>query len=518
MRSQISVSTMSSLDDQNRPTSTRRSGLHQEIFLTLVLLLGAALLFGGFLFLRYAEQNLLESHLRLLVQGTQAAARDMARGGELKGDPSLMQQLQTDLAAESWWLYNRNLQLVGSVTKDQTGPLDATRLRGLLLQRDDLLDVSWPGLLGLVGASEERIEATVATPVGLPSSATGLLVVRFSLEPIREQLLGAQRWVFLYALAYGLVLAAAGFYLLRRNVIQPVKNLLLATEKVTGGDLDSSLTEKGPAEIADLAASFNSMTTALRQSREQTEQHIGSLKEANAILKNTQEELVRSEKLATIGHLAAGMAHEIGNPLGALIGYLSLLQSELPDGPEKEMAVQSAAEAERIDRLVRDLLDYAAPGQSNPEAIEPWQVVLDTLEMLNTQGALKGLQLQFETGIQLPMVAIDRHKLTQVLVNLLLNSRDSCGANGMIQLSGHVTESQVVLNVTDNGDGMSPEVQAKLFEPFFTTKAPGKGRGLGLAVCQRVISEAEGEITVVSEVGQGSCFSIVLPAVGENNE
>jgi signal transduction histidine kinase len=501
-------------DYQNHSTSRRRSGLHQEIFLTLVLLLGAALLFGGVLFLRFAEQNLLESHLKLLVQGTRATARAMVQGDEPKVDQVLLQQLQTDLHADSWWLYNHSLQLVGSVSRDDSTPLDATRLRGLLQQRDDALEVAWPGLLGLIGASEERIEATVATPAGLPGSGPGLLVVRFSLEPIRERLLGAQRWVFFYALGYGLVLAAAGFFLLRRNVIQPVKNLLLATEKVTGGDLDTSLSEQGPAEIADLAVSFNTMTTALRQSRKQTEEHICSLEEANQRLKKTQEELVRSEKLATVGHLAAGMAHEIGNPLGALTGYLALLQSELPDGPEKEIAGLSVAEAERIDRLVRDLLDYAAPGQIDPDPIEPWPVVLDTLAMLNAQGALKGLQVKVETGLQLPPVAIDRHKLTQVLVNLLLNSRDSCGDKGAISLTGRVADSQVVLDVEDNGAGISTEVQSKLFEPFFTTKAPGKGRGLGLAVCQRVIAEAGGEILVVSDLGQGSCFSIALPIAG----
>jgi len=494
-------------------SAKRRPGLHQEILLTLVLLLGAALLFGGVLFLRYAEQSLLNSHLQRLLQATQASARELARANNLPSVQPLTLQLQAELAAESWWLYDRDMHQIGAVSHGEPVPVSPTRLRGMLQLRDNLLEVDWPGLPGLFWSGEARTSATVATPVGAPQQQ-GALVIRYSLEPIRERLLDAQNWVLVYALGYGLVLAAAGYLLLRRNVIQPVKSLLMATEKVTGGDLEASLLEKGPAEIADLAASFNSMTKALRHSREQTEQHIASLRTANDALEKTQEELIRSEKLATVGHLAAGMAHEIGNPLGALTGYLGLLQQELPDGSGQDLARHAAGEAERIDRLVRELLDYAAPGQVEPHLVEPWKVVVETIDMLTVQGALKGVNLDYDPQGALPLVAIDRHKLTQVLVNLLLNARDACGEQAQIKVFNRAEKNQIILCIEDNGAGMTAEVRQQLFEPFFTTKPPGQGRGLGLAVCQRVVADAGGRINVAVNPGAGSRFSVLLPIAG----
>jgi len=498
----------------HNPSSVkRRPGLHQEILLTLVLLLGAALLFGGVLFLRFAEQSLLNSHLQLLIQATQGSAREMARVNDPSRYQPLPPQLRVELAARSWWLYDRDLHLVEAASQSGNEPISSTRLRGLLQLRDNLLDVDWPGLLGLVWSDETRPNAIVAVPIGA-TEQQGALVIRYSLEPIRGRLLGALTWVLVYALGYGLVLAAAGYLLLRRNVIQPVKSLLLATERVSSGDLEASLPEQGPAEIAGLAASFNRMTTALRHSREQTAEHIASLSETNAALERAQDELVRSEKLATVGHLAAGMAHEIGNPLGALIGYLALLQNELPDGSEQDLSRYAAGEAERIDRLVRDLLDYASPGQSDPYPVEPWKVVDETIDMLQSQGALKGVSLEYDPQENFPLVAIDRHKLTQVLVNLLLNARDACDENPQVKVFGRVGEGQVILEIEDNGAGMTPEVRQQLFEPFFTTKPPGQGRGLGLAVCQRVVTEVGGRITVDANPGAGSRFSVLLPIAG----
>jgi signal transduction histidine kinase len=497
-----------------KSATRRRPGLHQEILLTLVFLLGAALLLGGVLFLRYAEQSLLEGHIKHLLLTTRLSARDIVHGGEMRVDNQSMQLLQTELTADSWWLLDRDFNLLSSVSEGILTPVAPGRLRGMLHQQEELVDLNWPGLLGLFAEKDERLGATVATPVGPSSSTQGILVVHYSLEPIRERLLKALKWVFFYAFGYGLVLAAAGFVLLRRNIIQPVKSLLAATEKVTNGNLDPLQISNAPNEISELADSFIAMTTSLRQSREKTEDYIRSLKDTNDALKRTQEELVRSEKLATVGYLAAGMAHEIGNPLGALIGYLDILQSDLPEGTEKELVMQAAKESERIDRLVRDLLDYASPGDIESLPVDPWVVVYETLEMLNAQGTFKGVQLEYDFCQGVPPVSIDRYKLSQVLVNLLLNARDSFSTGGRIRVVGKCEGRQVVLEVEDDGDGMSPDVQRKIFEPFFTTKAPGKGRGLGLAVCQRVITEAGGEIRVSSEPGKGSCFSLLLPIAG----
>jgi len=498
---------------ENIRTGRKYGGLNREILLTLVLLLGAALLFGGFLFLRFAEQKFLDQHLALLLEVSRSTAMDQVRDGNIRPVQFRLSRLQRDFGAEAWWLYDARLRLVQGYAIEDVPQVSTIRLRRLLLQREEALDVDWNPLPLFSGNRDGS--ARVIVPLSVQPPARGLLVVQYSLAPLREQISRARRWVFLYAFGYGLVLAAVGYLLMRRNVIQPVKNLLAATEKVTMGQLDTVLATEGPLEIARLAGSFNQMTRALEQSRRQTEATIQSLKRANQELEQTRDELVRSEKLATVGHLAAGMAHEIGNPLGALMGYLALLRQELPAGESAEMADLAVREAERIDRLVRDLLDYAAPGHSDPAPFDPWGAVLETIELLRLQGTLKNMQLTYAENLVLPPVSMDRRKLEQVLVNLLINARDACNGQGIIRLEGDVVADRVILRVADNGCGMSADIQNQLFEPFFTTKAPGKGRGLGLAVCQRVIAEAGGEIRVESVEGEGSCFSLLLPPAGD---
>ncbi len=139
-------------------------------------------------------------------------------------------------------------------------------------------------------------------------------------------MLGAQKLILGYVVVYGLILAAFGVYLLNRNVVRPVRQLHQATTTVAAGKLAPVVVPSGPGEIHELADSFNQMVTALSASRAETEEHIASLEETNQALAQARDDLVRSEKLATVGHLAAGMAHEIGNPLGAVVGYLNILQ------------------------------------------------------------------------------------------------------------------------------------------------------------------------------------------------
>jgi signal transduction histidine kinase len=282
------------------------------------------------------------------------------------------------------------------------------------------------------------------------------------------------------------------------------------TQQVAAGDLGRALAVKGPREIADLSRSFNTMTAALRKSREESQAHIVSLKKTNEDLKRTQEELIRSEKMASVGHLAAGMAHEIGNPLGAVVGYLEFLKTELPSGGSKDIAERALAETERIDRLVKDLLDYAAPAASEPEMLDPAAVMAEARDILFYQGIFEALRLESKLPSVLPSVVVVRHKLLQVFVNLLLNARDASSKGGSIRLLGGEEGQYVWLSVADEGPGMSPEVLTHIFDPFYTTKAPGKGRGLGLSVCHRVVEEAGGKIEVRSAAGQGSVFTIRL--------
>jgi two-component system NtrC family sensor kinase len=286
---------------------------------------------------------------------------------------------------------------------------------------------------------------------------------------------------------------------------------MATTRQVADGNLDLEVSEQGPREISALARSFNDMVGSLRASRRSTEDHIRSLQRANEDLQQTRAELIRSEKMASVGHLAAGMAHEVGNPLGAVVGYLELLKTELSDARQRDIVVRAADEAGRIDRLVRELLDYAAPGQARVETFDPAAVMRESLDLLTNQGKFNRLHLVRDLPRSLPPVHMVRHQLLQVFVNLLLNACDASGEGGMIRIEGDVSDGSVRLAVADEGEGIPAEILGNVFDPFFTTKAPGKGRGLGLAVCYRVVAEAGGDIAVRSEVGKGSRFTVRLP-------
>jgi signal transduction histidine kinase len=350
----------------------------------------------------------------------------------------------------------------------------------------------------------------VTVPILRQGVFHGALQARFPLNEVRQRVTSAQKLMLLYAVLYGTVLVLSGVYFLSRTVVRPIRRLQSMSQRIACGDLEQAMAVEGPREIADLADSFNGMAAALRQSQRERESHIQTLQQANEELRQTQNELIRSEKMASVGHLAAGMAHEIGNPLGAVVGYLEFLKSESLQAREKEIVERALAETGRIDRLVRELLDFAAPAGSEPQTFDPVVAMTEARDILAHQGAFDGLELDDRLPTGLPATVMVRHRLVQVFINLLLNARDASSAGGVIRLSGGEEGGLVRLSVADVGAGMNPETLAHIFDPFFTTKAPGKGRGLGLAVCQRVVGEAGGRIEVRSAPGQGSEFTVWL--------
>lgn len=268
--------------------------------------------------------------------------------------------------------------------------------------------------------------------------------------------------------------------------------------------------------------------------------------------------LVRSEKLASIGRLAAGIAHEVGNPLGAIIGYAALGQREL--GPDSEWLSGIEYEARRIDRIVRGLLDFARPRVASRQAVDINDVARRTVTMLSLQGRFRQIEVELALDDELSDVRGDGHQLEQVLVNLLLNAADAIGGSGPGRIrvrTGAVTVQRapeesavrresdpsgidyshlrrlesamdpgpqrqldrgspaIELVVADDGPGVPDDIRPRLFEPFFTTKDPGTGTGLGLAVSARLIEGMGGTIEVTASDLGGAAFRLLLPTDAE---
>lgn len=494
----------------------RPVGLRAEIIINIALLVAAALLFVSFLLLRLTERELLEERLHHLrnIMDVLSHAGTLVSPENLFSGP-IQGLIPPDSGVKSILLTDRNLNRLGpgSVTPEGVmGELRRVRIRG-----ETSIKIHYSSRWFPFGEGEENI-VVITVPILDRQEVAGVLQVRFSLADIRLRIAAAQRLVVIYVALYGGVLLLFGIYLLGRTVVTPIRRLMTASARVAAGDLDQPLDlQGGPREIIDLADSFNTMQEALKMSREETRETIHSLEQANHALENTRDELVRSERMASVGHLAAGVAHEIGNPLGAVIGYLELLKRDVPGGMPRDLVDRTANEAGRIDRLVRELLDFAAPAGGNSEILDPVMVFAEARDLLLHQGVFEHLRLSDDLPPVLPPVWIDRHRLIQVFINFLLNARDASVPGGEIHLSAGEQADSVWLSVSDRGEGISTEILAHLFDPFFTTKAPGKGYGLGLSVCHRIATDAGGWIEVRSGVGEGSEFILWLKKVADDD-
>ncbi len=380
--------------------------------------------------------------------------------------------------------------------------------------------------------------------------------VRLSLSLAGEHdRLNKSRHLFLaYFTLDFLLLLGFGSYLLSRIVVVPVKKLLAATERIAAGDYSQTVHVPGSAEIANLAESFNMMLKALRDKRDEVDAHVQSLEQANRELQTARAETIRSEKMASVGLLAAGMAHEIGTPLSAIIGYAGILRDELAtDLAKADYLRRIEADAGRIDRIVRDLLNYARPAPVHHEEIKVTALLVETVDMLKNQGVFKLVEPILAIPEGLPPLFADRHQLQQVMTNLLINARDAMPGGGTLQItaaagqfqpdggkgtqlshapsqgrrrddfkgvfhtpfpSGGGAQPCVTIEVRDTGEGIVEENLGRIFDPFFTTKEPGKGTGLGLAISARIVDSMGGRITVVSARGEGTSFTVWLPVTG----
>lgn len=425
-------------------------------------------------------------------------------------------------------------KLTASLVPDKSISGDLTGFADLLVKEKD-----FAGLLIVNPSGEEQyrlsdgraIDQEILT-VGRTGVASGRAVanqgVVFGIAPIIHQghLTGAVRltmslgseyerlarskalFIGYFALDFILLLGLGGF-ILRRIVVNPLERLLKGTERVIAGDYSHHLSLPGSAEVAGLADSFNLMQKTLKERRDEVERHLKALQESRL-------ETLRSEKMASVGFLAAGMAHEIGAPLAGIIGYSGILAEELADDPEKSDYLRRISDdAARIDRLVKDLLNYARPVKPEIERIDVREFLEDLYAMLERQGLFKRLEAKLEMDESLPDLYLDRHQLLQVLVNLVMNARDAMPDGGVLVISAAAEgENRLQIDISDSGSGILPENMEKIFEPFFTTKEPGRGTGLGLAISARLVESFGGRIEVDSSPGDGSRFRLKLPGVG----
>ena len=322
------------------------------------------------------------------------------------------------------------------------------------------------------------------------------------------------------------VLVAFVAFTVERVILRPLRSAMATAEAIAAGDLQRRLPPGETLEIDALANAVNRMTDRLLEER---------------------AHLVRAEKLASVGRLAAGVAHEVGNPLAAINGYLHVLSKAPATGAAREAVEGLERESGRIDRIVRGLLDYARPGARATGPVDLNLVARNVIELLRVQGVLRRIDVALHPEPDPVHVLGDRHQLEQALVNLMLNAVDAMGEAGRITVSvrrsgrdellagsrrasdagggtgsppnpraarwlqANAMREAVTLTVADSGPGVPAGDEERVFDPFYTTKDPGKGTGLGLAIVARAVEDAGGAIWVSRSREGGAAFRILLP-------
>lgn len=366
---------------------------------------------------------------------------------------------------------------------------------------------------------------------------------RWDATPLHEQLTKSKYFAFLLALIFSLGLVLAGYYLLfRRNILLPVQNLNETAHAFLEENWDARCTVNRRDELGHIAEVLNQMAHKIQEKEKKLVLSIESLKKANEEIEATKNEQLQIEKLASVGRLAAGVAHEVGNPLGAISGYIDILRSVLDKaegtGPDdKAICDRIEQETNRISKIIRALLQQARPPKDRIRPVQLKEVMTKAVELAQLP---ETIEVSYDFEDENAEALCEKDQLVQVVLNLIINAkhaieqRESPTEPGRIDIRcalrklPQYQQSQEasydtsvvralkpqtywVLVIHDNGIGISEEDQKKLFEPFFSTKGPGKGTGLGLYVAKSIIESFRGAIVLRSAVGYGTSFSIFLP-------
>jgi len=312
-------------------------------------------------------------------------------------------------------------------------------------------------------------------------------------------------------------------YFSTTRIINPLQKMVIATQEIAKGDLSHKVEMQSKDEIGYLADSFNQMTANLKTAKKKLVEWGKTLEkkvdERTKELTEMQAHLVQSEKLASLGKLAAGIAHEINNPLGGILIYSHLLLEDVDKkSPLHENLKKIVKETTRCKDIVKGLLEFARPKEPEMSLINISETVEKSLAIMEGQALFQNINIKRSFVSDLPKIVADSAQLQQVFINIILNAAEAMDGNGVLTLSTALNEDNTHIEVkfSDTGHGIKEEDNKRLFEPFFSTKEVGKGTGLGLAISYSIIQKHQGTIGVESKAGKGSIFTVKLPVMSES--
>jgi two-component system, NtrC family, sensor kinase len=333
----------------------------------------------------------------------------------------------------------------------------------------------------------------------------GYLILASYQKPLLA--LQSTRQMILLISLLAILSGAMTVWLLVSKITRPLIELRDSAEAVGRGDFTRRVPVRSRDECGELAAVFNQMTENIRQSREEIQKNVETLK-------NTQAQLIQSEKLSAVGEFVAGVAHELNNPLAAVVGFSEMLKDNEVDTKNRRYLDMIYKSAQRCQKIVQSLLSFARRHQSERKAMSVNGMIEAVLEMINYQLRTSNIEVVTQLDPSLPVVLADGHQIQQVLLNVINNARqamESRQSGGQIKIVTEIFGEHVRIVIRDNGPGIPAENLLRIFDPFFTTKQVGQGTGLGLSLCYGIIKEHGGNITPSSRPGEGTTFTIELP-------
>jgi len=506
-------------------------GLKSNILLTQFFLLALAMLLIGVVLVSMAKKELIRSEAdkgRIVLQGITHRLHPIIRLDQLPPSFSLIENLNRDekklfscITALHWSDNTKNINI------DQCGL--SSSLSGMVSE-----SLEYGKNLTQFNETSASIFAKgsgyllLSQAIFENGETVGAIAVAIDLKDVFKKIEKIRNIFLVYFLANIIILVLLGFFLLYRSMIRPIQKMVDFIEGFRDTEDFLLPDRKNDTEFQKLNKSLQRMVRRFSRNREELRSTVDSLEEANQNLQQAQAEIVRAEKLASVGRLSAGIAHEIGNPIGIVLGYFELLkQGGLSEVDQKDFLSRAEDEINRINVIIRQLLDLSRSSSEGLQSTSVHAILNDLSQVISVQPLMAQVQFDLHLNAEKNLVLADAGQLRQVFLNLIINASDALAtkkdvANGKLQVSTSLDEeyegetTRLQISFIDNGPGIPSDVLETIFDPFFTTKEPGKGTGLGLAVSFMIIESFGGSIDVDSVQGEGTTMVISLPVSSED--
>ena len=484
-------------------------GLRFYILINILIICAMGMIFIGIISIKLTERTAIESKITGTTAVIKAFENTYLNTGEINEGIEFLTNALDDGSWGTIKLGNERIPFKTPNAKIERKHISGSLINRVNLTRNPEIKIDGLSILPFKNYKAYKLAYPIKN-----NGKNGAIFIYEPLDNFNKSIETNQKFLVLWVVLFILLIAIFGYYLLSKTVVGPVQKLIDLTKDISHGIIPINTDVGSITEINKLQNAMIKMSEEIEISKSELRINIANLEEANNKIIETQKELIASEKLASLGSLSAGVAHEIGNPLSAINGYVEVLKKgDKLEGDQKIHFIEKIEiEIERINKIISTLLDYSRPKELLETNIDLNEVVKSAAELLSSQGVFKKIDLKLNLSDGPLQIKADQSQLLQVFVNLMLNSKDAMDEEGTIEITTKIDDQNMVTaNVKDNGSGIEKENIDKIFDPFFTTKEPGSGTGLGLSISHRIIQQFDGNISVYSEHGVGTEFVLTFP-------